>query len=314
MIAAVENDAAAADTLLANHPQMRVDTRDIRTIDAEILREELNLEKGKLSLLKSCPPCQGFSSLRLGKHDDERNDLLLSTIRFVEAFVPKVVLLENVPGLARDPRLRKMVDFLTTCEYRVRTYLIDARDFGVPQKRKRFILLATNGEIELPKSLDIEQLPGFRRGARSLRSIFEYSRSKAAKRDVLHRTRNSAYQVLQRIQAIPVDGNRFDLPPELTLKCHAKLGRQANAAYGRISLKLGYAPTMTTRCTTPACGSFIHPRAHRPITLREASRIQTFPHRYKFKGGYCAIERQIGNAVPVRMAKGLGLHAKRLIG
>lgn len=314
VIAAIKNDRAAAATLPANHRLTRVDTRDIRTIAADALREELGLCKGELSLLKSCPPCQGFSSLRLGNHDDERNDLLLSLTRFVHAFGPKVFMLENVPGLARNSRLELLVKFLKTLEYRVHTYMVDARDFGVPPKRKRLILMAATGEVELPQSLDGKYIPSVKRGARSLRPIFKGCNSQMAEHDFLSRGRNLSPKVLACIRAIPINSNRFDLPPDLTLKCHAELGRRANAAYGRSSLKLGYAPTMTTRCTTPACGSFIHPRADRPITLREASRIQTFPLTTSFKGGYCEIERQIGNAVPVRMVKALGLHVKRSIG
>ncbi|MFE6714649.1 DNA cytosine methyltransferase [Streptomyces sp. NPDC057695] len=73
------------------------------------------------------------------------------------------------------------------------------------------------------------------------------------------------------------------------------------------------APTMTTRCTTPACGTFVHPTEHRGLTLREAATFQTFPVSYVFSGNYGSIERQIGNAVPVRMAKGLGLIASVIL-
>jgi DNA (cytosine-5)-methyltransferase 1 len=72
------------------------------------------------------------------------------------------------------------------------------------------------------------------------------------------------------------------------------------------------APTMTTRCTTPACGAFIHPDLNRPITLREAATLQTFPFTYRFEGSRGSIERQIGNAVPVRMAEALGRRIARL--
>ena len=108
---------------------------------------------------------------------------------------------------------------------------------------------------------------------------------------------------VKRIKHIPIGGNRFDLPRSYQLKCHIKLrSRQCGASYGRLRID-EVAPTMTSRCTTPACGSFIHPTEHRGITLREAALIQTFPPSYKFEGGYDQIERQIGNAVPVLLAK-----------
>jgi DNA (cytosine-5)-methyltransferase 1 len=116
--------------------------------------------------------------------------------------------------------------------------------------------------------------------------------------------------VLQRIRAIPRGGNRRDLPAALELPCHKRLRTGAIASYGRIP-EGGCAPTMTTRCTTPSSGSFIHPTKNRAITLREAALIQTFPRQYRFSGGHTQIERQIGNALPVRMARGLGLIAER---
>jgi DNA (cytosine-5)-methyltransferase 1 len=118
---------------------------------------------------------------------------------------------------------------------------------------------------------------------------------------------------LERIQAIPPGGNRFDLPPALQLACHIKLGRaSAKAPYGRIHADKP-APTMTTRCTTPACGTFVHPFENRGITLREASLLQTFPIDYVFKGSYQSIENQIGNAVPVNLAAALGWAAVAML-
>jgi DNA (cytosine-5)-methyltransferase 1 len=311
VVAAVENDPAAAASLHRNHPRTLLDSRDIRKVDPVELRRKLHLRRGQLTLLKSCPPCQGYSSLRLGNKSDPRNDLILLTSKFVEAFFPKVILLENVPGLRYDARLRKLIHRLTQAKYHVETYLVDARDFGVPQRRKRLILLATRVRTKLPELLTGELLPGFGRGAPTLRSIFRYATTRAARKDPLHRGRGLSGEVIARIRAIPVNGNRFDLPAHLSLACHASLGRQAVASYGRISIKGNCAPTMTTRCTSPSCGSFIHPRANRAITLREAALIQTFPRRYVFCGNYGDVERQIGNAVPVRMAKALGLIAKR---
>jgi DNA (cytosine-5)-methyltransferase 1 len=311
VLAAVENNHSAATTLLKNHPGTFVDTRDILTIDPDQLRKSLRLRKGALALLKSCPPCQGYSSLRLGNTNDPRNDLILLTSKFVEAFRPKAILLENVPGLRRDGRLGQLTRKLKRLGYVVQTYLVDARDFGVPQRRKRLILLATRSGRRLPSVLSETLLPGIRRG-RTLQSVFRYGQTETGRKDPLQRGRTLPATVIERIKAIPINGNRFDLPKNLRLACHASLGCQATASYGRISFRTG-APTMTTRCTTPSCGSFIHPRANRAITLREASLIQTFPTRYRFHGTYAEVERQIGNAVPVRMAKALGLVAKQVI-
>jgi DNA (cytosine-5)-methyltransferase 1 len=116
--------------------------------------------------------------------------------------------------------------------------------------------------------------------------------------------------VLDRIRAIPVNGSRFDLPTKLQLACHGRLkSRVATTAYSRLPTT-GPAPTLTTRCTTPSCGQFIHPRADRGLTLREAAILQSFPLTYRFLGKYGEIERQIGNAVPVQVVR---LLAERLL-
>jgi DNA (cytosine-5)-methyltransferase 1 len=99
----------------------------------------------------------------------------------------------------------------------------------------------------------------------------------------------------------------MNLPPGLRLACHERLdSRDATSIYGRID-PTKPAPTMTTRCTTPSCGRFVHPSEDRGLSLREAALLQTFPPRYVFDGTYGQIESQIGNAVPVRLAHALGL-------
>lgn len=105
----------------------------------------------------------------------------------------------------------------------------------------------------------------------------------------------------------------MDLPPDLQLACHRRLdGRVATASYGRMSAD-GVAPTLTTRCTTPACGTYVHPWEDRGISLREAALLQTFPSDYAFCGNYGAIERQIGNAIPVRLAQAAAIAVMALL-
>jgi DNA (cytosine-5)-methyltransferase 1 len=153
----------------------------------------------------------------------------------------------------------------------------------------------------LPDDL-VELLPaGFHRDLVTVGQAFAALEEFKASSDPLNRHRQLTGPVEARVAAVPVNGTRFDLPEELVLNCHKKLkgnhARNATASYGRLRLNAP-APTMTTRCTTPACGSFIHPTENRGITLREAAVLQTFPADYRFCGGYDSIERQIGNAVP----------------
>lgn len=316
MLAAVENDPEAAQTYRKNHPKVRLFVQDIRTLEPEDVLSSVGLTSGELDLLKACPPCQGFSSLAKGAVDESRNDLVLDTFRFVEAFRPRVVLLENVPGLARDRRLPELEGLLERTGYRLRGNTLDASVFGVPQRRKRFICFAVRDDV--PGHLDDELLSllpsGFRTTRRTARDALTHLSRHLRADDPLDVHRRSSPTVAARIAAVPVGGNRFDLPEEHQLDCHRRLGtsRNAGSSYGRIKLDEP-APTMTTRCTTPACGTFIHPTENRGLTLREAATFQTFPVSYRFFGTYESIERQIGNAVPVRMAKGLGLIAVRIL-
>lgn len=311
VIGAVEFDSDAAKSYRLNHPQTRLWEVDIRALPANQMRQELQLRPRELTLLKACPPCQGFSSLAGGKSvDAARDDLVRQVSRFVRAFMPQSILLENVPGLARDSRFPELTAQLRGLGYSFSTYKLNAVDFGVPQRRTRLVVLAIRSRrAEVPQefwdALGTDSVPATVSAGEALAQL----KRKARKRDPMSKHRNLAPQTYERVKAIPVGGNRFDLPAEHRLRCHnevdQKNGRRATSSYGRIRLD-SPAPTMTTRCTTPACGSFVHPTEHRGITLREAAWFQTFPVSYDFEGSYESIERQIGNAVPVKMAELLG--------
>jgi DNA (cytosine-5)-methyltransferase 1 len=316
VLAAIENDDKACRSYRVNHPEVLLKEQDIREVDAASLRRELRLRPGSLGVLKACPPCQGFSTLAKGIVDEARNDLVLDVVRFAIEFRPRVILVENVTGLRHDERLSRFCDMLSDV-YRFKRYTIDASSLGVPQRRKRLIVLGVSGRVrrQLPNDLMDLLSEGFRRDMVTVGEAFAELALSTYSNDPLNRHRQLTEAVWNRIAAIPINGTRFDLPEELTLECHKKLRqngiRDATASYGRLRLSAP-APTMTTRCTTPACGSFIHPTENRGISLREAATLQTFPIAYRFCGGYDSIERQIGNAVPVRMATAIGLIAKQL--
>ena len=316
VLAAVEEWSDAVRTFSANHPEVGVLERDIRCVEPRALRTSLELSVGSLDLITACPPCQSFSTLGRMDASDSRNDLIAETERFAREFLPAAIIFENVPGVARDPRFECLRTRLEQTGYHdFRAYDVFASDFGVPQRRRRLIAIALRvgpggllpddlGDI-VPNSLaamppdagDVIDLAGPIEGTS----------------DPLHRARKPTPLVLERIRAIPPGGNRFDLPPHLHLACHKRIKRKgAWAPYGRIRRK-GLAPTMTTKCTTPSCGRFVHPTEHRGISLREAALLQTFPQSYRFVGGHGSIERQIGNAVPVKLAEALGFAVKRCI-
>ena len=315
VLAAVENDDTAVVTYCLNHRTPLVVAKDIRTVEPAWLLQSLGLNEGSLDLLNACPPCQGWSSL--GRHDasDIRNTLVDDVGRLILELRPKSWVLENVTGLAKDPRLGRLVEQAIEAGYEVKSYQLNAQAFGVPQRRKRLIVVGIYGRPPGVLHEDFMcMLPtSFNRKRRTAGEAIQAAATLSEADDTIHKARRLGTRVAERIATIPVGGNRFDLPVEHRLDCHQRMGsRQASAAYGRIRADEP-APTMTTRCTTPACGSFIHPTKNRGITLREAALIQSFPKDYAFFGNYGQVEAQIGNAFPPMMAEGIGTAVKNLL-
>lgn len=311
VVGAVEMDHDASATYALNHPEVVLWREDIRSVPAARMRRDLKMVVGQLTLLKACPPCQGFSTLAEGRAsiDDDRNDLVGHTVRYVRAFRPRAVLLENVPGLERNRRFPALVAALEQMGYTCVPRLVNAADFEVPQRRRRLIVLcvrSTRAAVARDVKASLDAQTSIYKA--TVRDAFDGLSLTARSEDPLDRHRTSSPTVLARLKAIPAGGGRFDLPVKHQLDCHKRLGtrRNATSSYGRLRYD-SLAPTMTTRCTTPACGSFVHPTEARGISLREAASLQTFPATYDFAGSYGSIERQIGNAVPVRMARALGL-------
>ena len=307
VIAAVDNDALSASTYATNHKNTLVLQKDIREVDPKSLMEDLRLTPGELDLLAGCPPCQGFSTLRTlngGRDiDDPMNDLVLEFARFVEAFLPKAIMMENVPALSTDKRLTRLQEHLKALRYIHEARIRDAALYGVPQRRRRLILLARRGEA--PKFA----LPASRR--RSVAGAIRRLRSPSHSTDLVHNYAvRRADHVMSMIRRIPKNGgSRTDLSDDAQLECHRNFDGFKDV-YGRMSWG-GPAPTITGGCINPSKGRFLHPEADRAITLREAALLQGFPASYRFdlsRGRYPAAQ-MIGNAFPPRFAE---LHARVL--
>lgn len=295
VLLSVELDANACATYRLNHPGVTVLNGDICAIDPQSVRCDLGLQEGDLTVLKLCPPCQSFSTLTRRANRSNGNRLVVCALDWAAAFLPHSIMLENVSGISSSPSFSELCDGLTRLGYQSSMRTLDAAEFGVPQSRKRLILVALRSQVSpLPDSF--WAVTNHRVSASSV-----LARLKIDQCDSLNLHRSSSPAVRRRIEAVPINGGRFDLPSHLQLPCHKRLKtRSATASYGRIGTA-GPAPTMTTRCTTPACGQFIHPWHDRGLTLREAAVLQSFPQRYGFLGNYGDIERQIGNAVPPRL-------------
>ncbi len=297
VLGAIDNAPLAVDAYRLNHSRTRVWLRDIRRLRPLHVAEELGLGPGDLDLLAGCPPCQGFSSLRT-KHqrisvEDDRNDLVAQFARYAEALRPTALMMENVPGLADDVRLKRVLTRLRRLGYELTHDVLDAADYGVPQRRRRFVLLGLLGE-KVPFAE-----PASRR--RTVRQAIGRLPRPQESHDPLHNhgeTRTE--QVRRRIEAIPAEGSLRLLGAEHQLPCH----RRTNGfydIYGRMVWDEP-APTITGGCINPSKGRFLHPDQPRAITLREAALLQSFPPRYRFpldRGKYLAADL-IGNALPPR--------------
>ena len=261
VVGAIECDPLAVETYRANHKNVKVAAKKIQDVDPADYRRRLKLAKGELDLLAGCPPCQGFSSMTTlnGKFPkvDERNELVFEFVRFVHEFMPRAIMMENVPGLACDERIIRVCAELRELGYDPEVRVLNAADYGVPQRRKRMILLAGyKGKIDFAKPCD---------SRRTVADAFAVFKRVDFSRDQLHTLgERRAAAVLQLIREIPKDGgSRNDLGIERQLKCHKECSGFKDV-YGRMAWK-AVAPTITGGCCNPSKGRFLHPLENRTI-------------------------------------------------
>ncbi len=302
-VAAVENDPVSAKSYSLNHPNTQLLVEDIRSITGPRLMTLVGIKRGELSLLTGCPPCQGFSTLRTKRNtrrqsDDIRNQLIFEILRLVRSIRPRSVLIENVPGLAKDQRFTDFCRGLERSGYTYDYSILNAADFGVPQRRKRLVLIAFR-DSEVPTAwAEYDKKEMHVREA-----ISHIALDAGSSGDMLHDIpEKRSREMMQRIRATPKNGgSRRDLPQEMQCQCHIRNSGYFDV-YGRMSWD-DVSPTITSGCVNPSKGRFLHPEADRAITLREAALLQTFPAHYSFcmDRGKDHVARQIGNAFPPKL-------------
>lgn len=299
VVGAVEMEQRAVDTYSLNFPNVHVWKQDIRKVRSKDMLAALGLKQGELDLLAGCPPCQGFSSINTknGKItiDNENNNLVYQFLRLIKELKPKTVMMENVPALAADGRMTKFLAAIGKLGYYNgpdAVQVLDVSNYGVPQRRKRMVLLtSTKGPVTYAQPLaeraTVEQFIG---------GLGKPGETGDAMHDVVERRSEG---VMAKIRAIPHDGgSRSDLPDEMQLPCHQRCNGFTDI-YGRMAWN-DVAPTITGGCTNPSKGRFLHPEQDRAITPREAALLQTFPSNYKFNTPINKekVALMIGNALP----------------
>lgn len=301
VIGAVDLNPGACKTYRANHPEVRLIEKDIRTTSPD---EFSDIIFDKLDLLVVCAPCQPFSSQnRHRTKNDPRNDLVGASIPFIERFNPSIIFLENVPGLKSSDIFGGFTHWLKEeAGYTVsKAMRIDAANLGVPQRRTRMVLIAVKG-VSIDVAIDIAH----QNKETVWNTISDLPEPPVGRPlvggDKLHFSRKHSPLNIQRLENIPKNGgSRSSLPSGLQLACHRdKKKTSFPDTYGRMSWH-EVSPTLTTGCTDITRGRFAHPEQNRAITLREAARLQTFPDDYIFNGNSAQISTQIGNAVPPKM-------------
>lgn len=318
IVFAVENDSHAANTYRQYFESSEegktnvLYNKDIISLDAMRLQRNHFQNPGECDLLLGGPPCQGFSSHRINDSgvNDPRNQLVYSYFEFVRALKPKVFLMENVPGMLWQRHQGFLENFYKFGKaegyFLFNPVVIDARNYGLPQARKRVFVLGIKKSLKLenfswppkpthgsPSAIaeNGELLPWM-----NCKSVFR----KAPKGDINDIHMNHGPVLKEAFRKTPKNGgSRID--SGRVLPCHQKHSGHKDV-YGRIDPSKP-APTMTAGCSNPSKGRFVHPTRNHGITLRQAARIQTFPDDFNFLGGLTAGGRQIGNAVPVAMGE-----------
>jgi DNA (cytosine-5)-methyltransferase 1 len=328
-------DKAAIDSYKANFPATSCIQSDIRKIDFSQVLLNLGLLVGELDILIGGPPCQGFSTAGLRFWDDPRNSLLKQYIHVLHTIRPKWFLMENVEGLLTADKgkyLHEAVTAFVESGYQVRVEKIYAQEYGVPQRRKRVIIIGnrlgidfklpeptteTHGRIFRHSDITLRHtLAGLPKPSSNTQDKLEYtSQVETAWEQYLRGTASEVVDhfspkitdlQLQRIEALKPGQTMKNLPTDLQ---HDSFQKRANRRVmdGTPSENRGGAPSGLKRLffdepsltiTGASTREFIHPDENRPLTIREAARIQTFSDDFIFSGNASQKIQQIGNAIP----------------
>lgn len=287
---------------------------DILAVTPQEAMRRWSVEADTIDIVIGGPPCQGFSSHRINDAgiDDPRNKLLGRYFEYVEAIRPRIFLVENVPGLLWDRHKAYLEAFYArgvAAEYDLKpAAVVNARDFGVPQNRRRVFILGIDARRPLtiawpPEPTHVSPAtvePN--RGGRPSWNLAQDVFGPAADDDLNdHHMQHSEALVALFAKTPANGGSRAD--SGRILKCHESYDGHSDV-YGRIDPGRP-GPTMTTACINPSKGRFVHPTENHGITLRQAARFQTFPDSFTFHGGLMSGGEQIGNAVPVTLGTAL---------
>lgn len=307
-------DNACVHTMQANGH--RCIAGDIRNINAQDVLQQINMKTGEAFLVCGGPPCQPFSTAgkRLGINDP-RGSLFKEFVRMIDEIRPRFFIMENVKGLMstalKDDKgnstgtrvLDVVLEEFGKLNYKTVFGVLDAVNYGVPQFRERFVMIGSRDNesifLPAPTHFRIHQNPSYR--WLTLGDAIKDLENSNSECTAFSESR------LEFLRMVPEGGNWKDIPPEL-------LKRAMGGAYlsggGKVGFyrRLSYAQPSPTVVTSPVqkATMMCHPIKDRPLSVAEYARIQQFPDTWKFVGTTTEKYKQIGNAVPVGLAKAIG--------
>lgn len=309
IVMGLDIDQDAARTYQANFPHAHFFESDICALSTDVLTPLLK-DRASPVLFCGCAPCQPFSKQNLQKNvDDPRRGLLTEFGRFINAWLPDYIFIENVPGMQRvkadSGPLENFKKLLTSLGYNYQVSVLPALWFGVPQTRERLVLLASRlPDIKLPETTHGVNKAAFATVRDWIGNLPQLHAGETHPNDADHQAASLSKINLERITLTPEGGSRESWPQRLWLDCHRNHKGHTDV-YGRLAWNKP-AAGLTTRCISYSNGRFGHPQQNRAISVREAACLQTFPMHYTFRGNLNSRARQIGNAVPPLMAQRFG--------
>ena len=341
ILVANEIDEQISKSYVKNHKNTIMLNCDVSEFNAKF--SKLKLNTSKIDLVVGGPPCQGFSmaGARIRKNifiEDPRNYLFKKYFDVIKKIEPNFFIIENVVGLASmngGAIIREIENIFNDDSnfkkggYYIQKKIFETDKIGVPQKRKRFIIIGSKTPFNLDEIIKrvLESHTKFSTRATLSDAISDLafmSHNKYLENQNYLIDATSNYQKLMRFNSETLTNHTLFNHSEIVKERIKKIKPGENwkslpesiksvhsGAYGRLEWNKP-AMTVTTRFDTPSAGRFIHPSEHRTITVREASRIQSFPDNYVFYGNKTSICKQIGNAVPPYLGEFLGLIIKQI--
>ena len=270
----------------------------------------------KVHLFAAGPPCQGFSKQKRGAHrGDARNRLVFEFARLVVELSPRFFLLENV-AMFGQKRGRQFVREIRemVAHYRLFPQFYNSADYGLAQTRQRFVIVGQRNDLTAPFHVPQPTCRVWRTVAQVLRGLPEPPLDYSVHPSFPNHQRARVTEInVRRFSHVPPGGGWQHIPEDLRLKCHRNVDTRRGGwpdVYGRLEPD-GQAPTITGGFDSFSRGRYGHPYSDRPLTPREAARLQGFPDDFEFAGTRHDVRTQIGNAVPPPLAEAIGRSIKQ---